>query len=193
MPLELEATYENGILKPDGPLPFEEHERLVVTVTPKVNGMSDGADVASGHHNGNGSRVRGELARDLILRVDQLIPMVGDVSLATHLQLLKRDLSRCHDALGGHFAEGAFLSIVTLVESAMAQLKWRQYDRTRLDAIRQVLDTGYRQATVGFADYERARVLLAERQVETTPRIDLASLNRDDLTDEEEQTTAAEG
>ena len=32
MSLEIEATYENGVLKPDGPLPLEEKERVRVTV-----------------------------------------------------------------------------------------------------------------------------------------------------------------
>ncbi|MCY2994731.1 MAG: antitoxin family protein [Planctomycetota bacterium] len=43
MPLEVEATYENGILKLDGPLPFEEHERIVVTVKPKVSRIGQSA------------------------------------------------------------------------------------------------------------------------------------------------------
>lgn len=37
MPLEVEATYENGVLKLDGPLPLQEHERLVVHVSPKAS------------------------------------------------------------------------------------------------------------------------------------------------------------
>jgi hypothetical protein len=76
---------------------------------------------------GEGIRVRSELARDLVNRVDALIPMVGDVALATNIQLLKRDLSRCHDALAGYPSESNFLSIVTLIESATAQKKWKQY------------------------------------------------------------------
>lgn len=32
MSLEVEATYENGMLKPDRPLPLDEHQRVKVTV-----------------------------------------------------------------------------------------------------------------------------------------------------------------
>src|SRR5207245_9263058 len=110
---------------------------------------------------GEGSRVRSELARDLVQRVDQLLPLVGDVSLATHIGLLKRDLSRCHDSLRDHPGESNYLSIVTLVESAMAQLKWKQYVKPQLETIRQVLDIGYHQVRVRFDDYQKARALFS--------------------------------
>jgi hypothetical protein len=135
---------------------------------------------------GEGSRVRSELARDLVQRVDQLLPLLGDVSLATHIGLLKRDLSRCHDALRNHSGESNYLSIVTLVESAMAQLKWKQYGTTQLDTIRQTLDIGYRQVRVNFGDYEKARALFSQQSVDPTPRIDLESLKWEDITDAEE-------
>ena len=32
MSLEVEATYENGVLKPDRPLPLGEHQRVKITV-----------------------------------------------------------------------------------------------------------------------------------------------------------------
>jgi hypothetical protein len=107
--------------------------------------------------------------------------MIGDVSLATHLQLLKRDLSQCHDMLRNHPSENNFLSIVTLVESAMAQLKWKQYDRACLQAIRGAFEIGYQQVTVGFEDYEKARGLFVREHVDAAPRIDLASLSWDDV------------
>lgn len=37
MSLEVEATYENGILKLDEPLPLQEHERLVVRILPQAS------------------------------------------------------------------------------------------------------------------------------------------------------------
>ena len=33
MSLTIEATYENGVLRPVRPLPFKEHEKVLVTVT----------------------------------------------------------------------------------------------------------------------------------------------------------------
>ncbi len=134
---------------------------------------------------GEGGRVRSEQARDLVQRVNQLIPLVGDVALAANIGLLKRDLSRCHNVLKDHPGESDYLSIVTLVESAMAQLKWKQYTPPQLEAIRKALDIGYRRVRVRFEDYENARTLLARNSVDATPRIDLASLNWEDIADEE--------
>jgi predicted DNA-binding antitoxin AbrB/MazE fold protein len=37
MPLTVEATYENGVLKPTGPLPLKEHEKVRVTIEPADN------------------------------------------------------------------------------------------------------------------------------------------------------------
>ena len=37
MSLEVEATYENGFLKLDSPLPLAEHERVTVQVKPHAS------------------------------------------------------------------------------------------------------------------------------------------------------------
>jgi len=37
MAIVVEATYENGVLKPAEPLPLAEHEKVRVTVEPEVN------------------------------------------------------------------------------------------------------------------------------------------------------------
>ena len=37
MSLEVEATYENGVLKLDEPLPFKEQERIVISVKSKTS------------------------------------------------------------------------------------------------------------------------------------------------------------
>ena len=37
MPLTIQATYENGVLKPDRPLPLREHETVQVTIEPTAN------------------------------------------------------------------------------------------------------------------------------------------------------------
>lgn len=34
MAVTVEAVYENGVLRPDRPLPFQEHERVQVTLHP---------------------------------------------------------------------------------------------------------------------------------------------------------------
>jgi predicted DNA-binding antitoxin AbrB/MazE fold protein len=37
MAITVEAVYENGMLKPDRPLPLQEHERVQITVASKSN------------------------------------------------------------------------------------------------------------------------------------------------------------
>ena len=34
MAITVEAVYENGVLKPTTPLPFKEHEKVILTVEP---------------------------------------------------------------------------------------------------------------------------------------------------------------
>ena len=37
MPLQIEAVYENGVLKPTQRLPLQEHEKVWITVKPAVS------------------------------------------------------------------------------------------------------------------------------------------------------------
>jgi predicted DNA-binding antitoxin AbrB/MazE fold protein len=37
MAIVVEATYENGVLKPAQPLPLREHEKVRVTIEPEVS------------------------------------------------------------------------------------------------------------------------------------------------------------
>jgi predicted DNA-binding antitoxin AbrB/MazE fold protein len=37
MSLEIEAVYEDGVLKPDRPLPLKEHERVMVSLRPQTS------------------------------------------------------------------------------------------------------------------------------------------------------------
>jgi predicted DNA-binding antitoxin AbrB/MazE fold protein len=43
MSLEVEATYENGVLKLDKPLPLAEYERVTVRVEPHDRGIRQSA------------------------------------------------------------------------------------------------------------------------------------------------------
>jgi predicted DNA-binding antitoxin AbrB/MazE fold protein len=37
MSITIDATYEDGVLKPASPLPFKEHETVRVTLEPKIS------------------------------------------------------------------------------------------------------------------------------------------------------------
>ncbi len=41
MAITIEAVYENGVLKPLQPLPFKEHEKVQITVHPRVSNLAD--------------------------------------------------------------------------------------------------------------------------------------------------------
>jgi len=43
MAITVEAVYENGVLKPAQPLPFNDHERLQITIAPKPNWVQETA------------------------------------------------------------------------------------------------------------------------------------------------------
>jgi predicted DNA-binding antitoxin AbrB/MazE fold protein len=43
MSLEIEGIYEGGVLKPDEPLPLKDHERVLITVRPKVSRIRQSA------------------------------------------------------------------------------------------------------------------------------------------------------
>jgi predicted DNA-binding antitoxin AbrB/MazE fold protein len=44
MPLEVEATYENGTLKLDKPLPLTEHQRVTVRIEPIMSQIRQAPD-----------------------------------------------------------------------------------------------------------------------------------------------------
>src|SRR5256885_3183104 len=88
---------------------------------------------------------RAELARQLLARVERLPALLGAIPLATEVQLLKRDLSRGHDVLRSA-GEPNFLSVITLVESALACLTWKRYTPEVVDALRQAFAAGARQS-----------------------------------------------
>jgi hypothetical protein len=128
---------------------------------------------------------RTDLARQLLVRVERLPALLRTVPLATEVQLLKRDLSRGHDVLRVA-GETSFLSVVALVESALACLTWKQYSPEIVDALREAFTAGTRQGPFTFADYDAVRRLFAERGVPTIPSIDLEALEPEDLEDDEE-------
>lgn len=47
MPIVVEAVYEDGVLKPDSPLPLEEHQKVRVTVEPQTRARRTRAIIPS--------------------------------------------------------------------------------------------------------------------------------------------------
>ena len=123
---------------------------------------------------------RTELARHLLTRLERLPVLLGTVPLATEIQILKRDLARGHDLLRAT-GEASFLSVVTLVESALVCLTWKQYTSAVITALREAFTAGTRPGAFTISDYDAVRRLFAEQRVPTIPSLDLNTLETEDL------------
>ncbi len=88
---------------------------------------------------------RADLARQLLARVDRLEARLGDVSLAAEIQLLKRGLARGHAGLSDRPEDNNYLSVVCLVEAALASLTWKQYTPEVLAALHRAFAAGTRE------------------------------------------------
>jgi hypothetical protein len=158
---------------------------LVHTAQEVIEEGQEQSSAASRH--AEAMRVRSEVAKDIRSSVNDLKSKIGDVSFVTYLQLVKRNLSRAHDVLGDRPSETVFLSIVTLVESALSQARWSDYSLEQLELIGAAADLGYRQPEIRYQDYECLRHAFAATQIDVRPRIDLDAFQLGDLTDDEDQ------
>jgi hypothetical protein len=118
---------------------------------------------------------RADLAGQFLARVDRLAPRLGEVSLAAEVQLLKRELARGHAVLSVRPEDNNFLSVVTLVEAALASLTWKGYTPEVLDALRRAFAAGLREGEFPFEQYEALRRHFKASGIATGPAIDLAS------------------
>jgi hypothetical protein len=118
---------------------------------------------------------RTDLARQLLARVERLAPRLGDVSLAAEIQLLKRELARGHAILSGRPQDNNYLSVITLVEGALASLTWKGYTPGVLDALRRAFAAGVREGNFTFEAYDAIRRDFKTSGLPTGPTIDLTS------------------
>jgi hypothetical protein len=118
---------------------------------------------------------RADLARQLLARVDRLAPRLGEVSLAAEVQLLKRELARGHAMLNARPEDNNFLSVVTLVEAALASLTWKGYTPEVLDALRRAFSAGVAEGEFTFDQYDALRRDFKASGIPTGPVIDPAS------------------
>jgi hypothetical protein len=107
--------------------------------------------------------------------VERLAPRLGDVSLAAEVQLLKRELVRGHAVLSAHPEDNNYLSVITLVEGALASLTWKGYTAGVLDALRRAFAAGAREGEFPFEAYDAIRRDFKTSDLRTGLTIDLAS------------------
>jgi hypothetical protein len=118
---------------------------------------------------------RADLARQLLARVDRLAPRLGDVSLAAEVQLLKRELARGHALLSARPEDNNYLSVITLVEAALASLTWKGYTPEVLDVLRRAFSAGAREGEFTFGEYDSLRRHFKASGIPTGPTIELSS------------------
>jgi hypothetical protein len=115
---------------------------------------------------------RADLARQLLARVDRLAPRLGDVSLAAEIQLLKRELVRGHALLSARPEDNNYLSVVTLVEGALASLTWKGYTPGVLEALRRAFAAGAGEGEVTCEAYDTICRDFNTSGITTGPTID---------------------
>jgi hypothetical protein len=120
-------------------------------------------------------RSRPALARQLLARVDRLETRLGDTSLAAEIQLLKRDLARGHAVLSRLPEDNNYLSVVCLVEAALASLTWKQYTPAVLATLRRAFSAGTREGAFPFEEYDALRRHFRESDLPVGPTIHLDS------------------
>jgi hypothetical protein len=121
------------------------------------------------------SDTRADLARQLLARVDRLAARLGDVSLAAEVQLLKRELVRGHAILSDRPEDNNFLSVITLVEAALASLTWKGYTPAMLDGLRGAFSAAGRDGAFTFEGYDAIRRHFKAAGIPSGPTIDPSS------------------
>jgi hypothetical protein len=115
---------------------------------------------------------RADLVGQLLARVDRLAPRLGDVSLAAEVQLLKRELVRGHALLSARPEDNNYLSVITLVEGALASLTWKGYTPGVLDALRRAFAAGASAGEFTFEAFDAIRGDFKTSGIPTGPTID---------------------
>ncbi len=112
------------------------------------------------------ARDRREMAKTLCEAVGRMVGSHGTARMASHLQLLKRDLSKCHRILGPRKTESNYLSIVVLIETDLGNRDWKEITKDELRLLKGFLEVGTRDGSVTFDDYNRImRRMIAEGHV----------------------------
>jgi hypothetical protein len=117
---------------------------------------------------------RADLARQLLARVDRLAPRLGKVSLAVEVQLLQRELAGGHAVQRARSEDNNFLSVVTLVEAALACLIWKGYTPEVLDALRRAFSAGVGDGEFTFEQYDAIRRHFKAAGIPTEPGTEAA-------------------
>jgi hypothetical protein len=126
--------------------------------------------------------LRRKLAESLCEIVARMIASQGSVRLASHLQILRRELSQCHELLVPFKSETDFLSLVVLVEMELGNKDWKAITKPELQTLKDMLQIGVREPRVTFDHYNQAaRSLVASGWISgPTFEIDVTEAERNE-------------
>lgn len=112
-------------------------------------------------------------AKTLKELLKRTLKSAGKVQIMGDVQLIKRELSRCHDHFRNSRAEADFLSIVVLIESCLASIDPKQLTQNQLRAISTTLDHSLNSTRVTFDDYNKAQKVIRGAMLRTGPTFEL--------------------
>src|SRR5208283_548554 len=149
-------------VKDEGASPLKE-QRTAAYIDRREKGDQQARDLYSGQEGAAAetedaqaaAATRRQLAEETCDAIARVLASHGSVRMASHLQLLKRQLSKCHDALGPLKSEADFLSIVVLVELELGNRDWKSLSRPELQDLKTVLQVGVKEPQVTFDHYNQ--------------------------------------
>ncbi len=145
----------------------------------RADSCSTDASSLTGLLSGDLPEKRQEVAERLVALMERVIKSHLNVSMAANLQVVKRELSRCHDVLGSSRHESDYLSIITLVEANLACMDWKSATRRQLEQIKQSLAVGCEERHVTFDHYSRAVRRLRRFGLPTMPTFEVGTEEED--------------
>lgn len=137
---------------------------------------ADNADEASTAAQGAAEK-RKAIAREITAAAKRVVSSHGSVKLAATLQVLKRELARCHDVLDGVASEQDYLSIVVLAELSLSETDWKKLSKAQLSLIKDAVMIGESQARVTYDDYNKVFRQLNAQGSLSEPVFDVADCN----------------
>lgn len=96
---------------------------------------------------------RKKMAGGISKAFERLGTHCGKARAAADLQLLKRELARCHEELGPYPSESNFLSIVVLLELELGKKAWNAISKEELLFLKRAADIGISKDQITFDDY----------------------------------------
>lgn len=122
---------------------------------------------------GETAEQRREMAGRLCELMTRVVSNCGRVRMAADIELLKRELARCHEVLGQTGLESDYVSIITLVEASIASMDWKHATKDQLRRVNEILTVGRDTTPVTFDHFNKALKVLRGHMLPTGPSFEI--------------------